>query len=394
MVKSDTGASGTMADKRDYYEVLGVDKNAGEDEIKKAYRKLAKQYHPDLNPGNAEAEAKFKEISEAWEVLSDPEKKSRYDQFGFAGVDPNYGAGQPGAGSYGGYGGFDVDIGDIFSSFFGGGFGGGASSRNAPRRGDDIERSMTITFEEAVFGCSKDITVSRVEKCAECGGSGAAKGTSAETCQTCRGSGQVRQTRRTALGSFTSTAPCSACNGRGKVIKTPCKNCGGNGFARKNRTITVQIPAGIDDGRTIILRGQGNHGANGGPAGDLHVHIRVTRHEIFERDGANLLCTVPVTFSQAALGAEIEIPSLEGPMKFTIPDGIQSGTVLKIRNKGITIVNTKNRGDYLLTVIVETPKNLNSKQKELLRELGKITDERNNAKGKSFFEKMKNLFNN
>ena len=381
-----------MADKRDYYEVLGVSKDAGEDEIKKAYRKLAKQYHPDLNPGNAEAEAKFKEISEAWEILSDPEKKSRYDQFGFAGVDPNYGAGQPGGGYGGGYGGFDVDIGDIFSSIFGGGFGGGGSSRNAPRRGDDIDRSITISFEEAVFGCSKDITVNRIEKCASCGGTGAEKGTSPETCQTCRGTGQVRQTRRTALGSFSTTAPCSACNGKGKVIKTPCKDCNGNAYVRKTRTITVQIPAGIDDARTIILRGQGSHGANNGPAGDLHVLVRVTKHPIFERDGANLLCTVPVTFTQAALGAEIEIPSLEGPMKYTIPDGIQSGTVLRIKNKGITIVNSKNRGDYLLTVIVETPKNLNSKQKELLKELGKITDERNNAKGKSFFEKMKELF--
>ncbi len=379
-----------MADKRDYYDVLGVDKSASDDEIKRAYRKLAKKYHPDMNPGDKEAEAKFKEVNEAYEVLSDGEKKSRYDQFGFAGVDPNYGADQGG----GGFGGFDVDLGDIFGSIFGGGFGGGsAAARSAPRRGDDLERSLQITFEEAVFGCSKDITVNRIEKCPDCAGSGAAKGTSPETCPICRGTGQVRSTRRTALGSFTTSSVCNNCGGKGKVIKTPCPTCGGNGYSRRTRTITVQVPAGIDDSRVIILRGQGNHGINNGPAGDLHVLIRVSRHAIFERDGSNLLCTVPVTFTQAALGAEIEIPSLEGPMKYTIPEGIQSGTVLRIRGKGITNLNTRNRGDYMLTVVVETPRNLSVRQKELLRELGEISSERNNAKGKSFFEKMKDWLN-
>jgi molecular chaperone DnaJ len=385
-----------MAEKRDYYEVLGLTKGAGEDEIKKAYRKLAKQYHPDMNPGDKAAEAKFKEVSEAYEVLSDPEKKQRYDQFGFAGVDPNYGAGQPGGG-FGGFGGgfgFDMgDIGDIFSSFFGG-FGGGAASRNAPRRGDDIERSVTLTFEEAAFGCSKDVSVSRIERCDVCEGSGAAKGTSAETCPTCHGSGQVRATRRTALGTISTAAVCDTCEGAGKIVKNPCESCRGQGLVRKNRTIKVTIPAGINHGQTIIIRGQGGHGLNNGPSGDLHVVVSIKKHEIFSRDGDTLLCTVPISFAEAALGAELEIPSLDGPMKYTIPEGVQSGTVFRIKNKGIQKINSKLRGDYLLTVVVETPRNLNSKQKELLTQLAASMDDKNNTEQKSFFGKMKDLFKN
>ena len=378
--------------KRDYYEVLGVSKTASDDEIKRAYRKLAKQYHPDMNPGNKEAEAKFKEVNEAYEVLSDSDKKGRYDQFGFAGVDPNYGVGQGGYGGYaGGFGGFGMD--DIFSSIFGGGgfggFGGGAQARNAPRRGEDLERTIQITFEEAAFGCSKDVTVARVEKCDSCGGSGAAKGSTVETCATCKGTGQVRTTRRTALGMISTTGVCQACGGKGKTIKQPCTACKGAGQTRRSRTISVKIPAGIDDDQTVVLRGQGNQGANGGPAGDLLVTVRVAKHEFFTRNGSNLHCTIPVSFTQAALGDEIEVPSLEGTFKYSIPEGVQSGAVFRIKNRGIAIVNTKNRGDYLLTIEVETPKNLSSKQKELLRELENLSQDKNNAHKKSFWDKVK-----
>ncbi len=387
-----------MADKRDYYEVLGVSKSASDDELKKAYRKLAKQYHPDINPGNKEAEAKFKEVNEAYEVLSDPQKKSKYDQFGFAGVDPSYAASQGGYGGYGGYGsgfgGFDMgDIGDIFSSIFGGGFGGSAQARNAPRQGEDIQRTLQITFEEAVFGCSKDVSVSRIEKCDSCGGSGAAKGSSAETCPTCRGTGQVRTMRRTALGTVSTTGACQNCGGKGKIIKKPCADCSGNGYVRKNRTISVKIPAGIDNDQTVILRGQGSHGMNGGPAGDLLITLRVSPHEFFTRDGSNLLCTVPVTFTQAALGDEIDVPGLEGTFKYQIPEGIQSGTVIRIRGKGITQVNSKSKGDYLLRIDVETPKNLNGRQKELLRELASLSGGKNNTQRENFFDKVKRKFN-
>ena len=384
-----------MADKRDYYEVLGVGKNAGEDEIKKAYRRLAKQYHPDMNPGNKEAEVRFKEITEAYEVLSDTEKRKRYDQFGFAGVDPTYGAGQPGGGAYtGGFGFDDFDIGgfgDIFDSIFGG-FGRGAAARNAPRRGEDLERALVITFEEAAFGCTKDVSVNRIEKCDVCDGSGAEKGTSADTCPICRGTGQVRTTRRTVLGTMSTTGVCHNCEGRGKVIKYPCKSCSGSGYKRRTRTISVNIPAGIDDGQTVVLRGQGGHGYNNGAPGDLHINIKVKPHEIFQREGFNLVCAVPVTFAQAALGGEIEIPTLEGPYKYQIPEGTQSGTVFRIKNKGIVHVNSKDRGDYLLRVVVETPRNLSVRQKELLRELDQISSDRNNAQRKNFFERMKNLF--
>ncbi len=385
-----------MADKRDYYEVLGLSKGASEEEIKKAYRKLAKQYHPDMNPGDKEAEAKFKEVNEAYQVLTDPEKRRMYDQFGHAGVDPTYGAGQSGGGNFGGFGGFSGfgfdmgDIGDIFSSFFGG-FSQGAA-RNAPRAGDDIERTVTLTFEEAAFGCSKDVTINRLEQCDVCGGTGAAKGSSPETCPTCHGSGQVRTTRRTVLGTISISSVCSTCGGKGKVVKNPCDACRGNGVLRKSRTIKVKIPAGINHGQSVILRGQGDTGFNGGPNGDLHIEVSIKKHEIFSRDGDTLLCTVPISFTEAALGAEIEIPSLEGPMKYTIPEGVQSGTVFRIKGKGIPKLNSKLRGDYLLTVVVETPRNLTAKQKELLQQLAATMDEKNQTEQKSFFGKMKDKF--
>ncbi|MBR6740259.1 MAG: molecular chaperone DnaJ [Clostridia bacterium] len=382
-----------MADKRDYYEVLGLTKTASDDEIKKSFRKLAKQYHPDLHPGDKEAEVKFKEINEAYEVLSDADKKSRYDQFGFAGVDPNYGAGQPGGG-YGGYGGgFDMgDIGDIFSSFFGG-FGGQGVPRNAPRRGEDIGREVTITFEEAAFGCTKDVSVSRIESCPDCSGSGAKKGSSAETCSVCHGSGQTRVSKRTPFGVVSTSGVCQSCGGKGKVIKDPCTTCRGQGAVRKNRTISVNIPAGIDDDQTVILRSQGSAGANGGPSGDLHITVNVRRHEFFDRDGYDLLCTVPISFTQAALGDTVRIPGLDGDFDYDIPEGVQSGTVFRIKGKGIRQPGSKLRGDYRLTVTVETPKNLSSRQKDLLRELEKISDgKKNNSARESFFEKVKKKF--
>ena len=381
-------------EKRDYYEVLGVEKSASEDEIKRAYRKMAKQYHPDLHPGDKEAEVKFKEVNEAYEVLSDAQKKSKYDQFGFAGVDPNYGAGA--GGGYGGYTNVDMgDFGDIFSSIFGGGFGGfggfgnSAQARNMPRRGEDLERSIQITFEEAAFGCAKDVTVARVEKCDECGGSGAAKGTTADSCPVCHGSGQVRTSRRTAMGVISTTGVCQNCGGKGKVIKTPCAKCKGAGSTRRTRTISVKIPAGIDDDQTVILRGQGNQGSNGGPSGDLLVTVRVAKHEYFKRDGSDLLVTVPVSFTQAALGDELELPSLDGSFKYSIPEGVQSGTTFRIRNRGIAVINSKSRGDYVLTITVETPRSLSAKQKELLRELESTSQDKNNAQKKSFWDKVR-----
>ena len=305
--------------KRDYYEVLGVQKGASEEEIKKAYKKMARKYHPDLNPGDKDAEEKFKEVNEAYEVLSDSEKKARYDQFGFAGVDPNFGAG---GGGYGGGAGFDFgDLGDIFGSFFGGGFGGGQTRRNpnAPQRGESIRMNLTISFEEAAFGCEKELELDRYESCETCHGSGAAPGTSPETCPDCGGSGVVQTRRQTPMGVFASTAPCSRCGGRGKIIKEPCKDCRGSGMVRRRRKIQASVPAGIDNGQTISIRGQGHAGKNGGPAGDLLVTITVRPHELFRREGTSVLCEAPITFPQAVLGAELEIPTIDGKVNTTSP---------------------------------------------------------------------------
>ncbi len=344
--------------KRDYYEELGIDKSADADAIKKAYRSLAKKYHPDMNPGNAEAEAKFKAVNEAYAVLSDPDKKARYDQYGFAGVDPNMGGG------YGAdFGGFD--FGDIFSTFFGGG--GGGSRRNAPMRGEDLQYRLTLTFEEAAFGCKKTISYPKVQKCADCAGSGAAPGSSPETCASCRGSGQVRVQQRTALGMFQTTRTCEACGGSGKIIQKPCKNCSGKGYVRINKTLDVTVPAGIDNGGRLGLQGQGNDGRNGGPSGDLVIVVTVKPHKIFERDGYNLYCEVPISFAQAVLGAELNIPTLEGDVKFTIPEGTQTGTSFTIRGKGIQMLRSSKKGDLIFTVKVVVPKNLSGAQKDLLR---------------------------
>lgn len=382
-----------MADKRDYYEVLGVNKGASDDEIKKAYRKMAKEYHPDLHPGDKVAEAKFKEVGEAYEVLSDPQKKSRYDQFGHAGVDPNFGGG----GAGGGWGGVDVDfgdIGDIFSSIFGGGFGGGSRRQNpnAPRQGTDVGASVFISFEEAAKGCKKKVKVERVTTCSDCSGSGARRGTSPTTCPVCGGSGMVNHQQRTPFGVMQTQSPCSRCQGRGRIVENPCPTCGGQGRVRKNGEVGINIPAGIDDGQVITIPGHGNAGVNGGPAGDLQVQVTVRPHPLFERDGFNIWYELPITYAQAALGAEVEIPTLEGKIPYTIKDGTQPGDVLRVRGKGIPYINGRGTGDLLLKVVVEVPKNLNREQKKILQEFEAATGDKQYQKRKSFFDTIKKNF--
>ena len=374
-----------MAEKRDYYEVLGIQKGASEDEIKKAYKKLARKYHPDMNPGDKEAEEKFKEVNEANEVLSDPEKKARYDQFGFAGVDPNYGAGA-GGGAYGG--GFDFgDLGDIFGSFFGGGFGGQRRNPNAPQRGESIRASVSISFTEAAFGCEKSVTIERSEQCPTCKGSGCAPGTTPEICPDCHGSGTVQTRRQTPMGVFASNGPCRKCGGTGRLIHQPCSDCRGSGAIRKRRTIQVNIPAGIDNGQTISLRGQGHAGSNGGPSGDLLITVMVRPHEIFRREGTSVFCEAPITFTQAVLGAELEIPTIDGKVKYSIPEGTQTGTVFRLKGKGVPVLNGRGRGDQYVTVVIETPRSLNKEQKEALRRFSETLGENNYEKRKSFFKK-------
>ena len=377
-----------MAEKRDYYEVLGVSKNASEDEIKRAYKKLARKYHPDMNPGDKEAEEKFKEVNEANEVLSNPEKKAKYDQFGFAGVDPNYGAGQ---GGYGGAGGFDFgDLGDIFGSFFGGGFGGGGRRNpNAPQRGESIRASLSVDFTEAAFGCEKSITIDRSEQCPTCKGKGCAPGTTPEVCTQCHGTGTVTQAQRTPFGMMQSQTVCPKCRGKGQIIHQPCPDCRGAGAVRKRRTIQVNIPAGIDNGQTISLRGQGHSGKNGGPAGDLLITVMVRPHEIFRRDGTAVFCEAPITFTQAVLGGTLEIPTIDGKVKYDIPEGTQTGTVFRLRGKGIPILNGRGRGDQYVTVNIETPRNLNREQKEALKKFSESLGEGNYEKHKNFFGKKK-----
>ena len=374
--------------KRDYYEVLGIQKGASEDEIKRAYKKLARKYHPDMNPGDKEAEEKFKEINEANEILSDPTKKSRYDQFGFAGVDPNYGAG--GGGFGGGAGGFDFgDLGDIFGSFFGGGFGGTQQRRNGPQRGESIRMSVPVSFTEAAFGCEKDVTLERSEQCPTCHGNGCAEGTTPEICPECRGSGTVQVRRQTPMGVFATTATCTKCGGSGKIIHQPCAECHGNGRVHKRRTVKVSIPAGIDNGQTISLRGQGHAGKNGGPNGDLLITVMVKPHDLFRRDGTSVFCEAPITFTQAVLGAELEIPTIDGKVKYTIPEGTQTGTVFRLRGMGIPVLNGRGRGDQYVTVTIETPQNLNREQKDALRKFSETLGEGNYEQQKSFFKKFK-----
>ena len=381
--------------KRDYYEVLGVSKTATDEELKKAYRKLAKQYHPDLNPGNAEAEQKFKEINEAYEVLSDKDKRAKYDQFGHAGVDPNFGAG----GFGGGFGGFvmgAVDLGDIFGSFFGGGFGGFGGQRqanpNAPKRGASLRASMTITFEEAMRGVEKEINLNRTENCSTCRGTGCASGTTAEICPDCHGTGQVRIQRGAGGFAFTTTAPCSKCRGTGKIIHQPCPDCHGDGQVRRQRKIKVKIPAGIDDGQSISMRGQGNEGLNGGPAGDLLINISVIPDPRFQRDGYDLYLEQKVSFTQAALGAELHIDTIDGKVKYNMPAGTQPGTTFRLRGKGVPNVNGRGRGDQYVTVRVQVPTNLTGEQRDALKEYARTMGEGNPAPAtpvRDFFEKKR-----
>ena len=380
--------------KRDYYEVLGVQKGCSDDELKKAYRKVAKKYHPDLNPGDAEAEAKFKEANEAYAILSDAEKRQRYDQFGHAGVDPNFGAGGAGAG------GFDFsDFGDIFDTFFGGGggfggfggFGGSTRTRNpnGPIRGNNINISINLSFIEAAKGCKKTININRMVRCEDCNGSGAAAGTQPEICPDCHGTGQVMTQQRTPFGMMQSARPCSKCGGTGKIIKDPCKKCNGQGRSRKAVKLEVSVPAGIDDGQTFVLRGQGDDGLNGGPAGDVNVTVSVRKDALFERDGYDVWCDVPITFCQAVLGAEVTVPTIDGKVSYNIPEGTQPNTVFRLRNKGIAYINGRGRGDQYVTVYIETPKNLNKEQKEALKKVAEAVGDTNDEERRKFFKKFK-----
>ncbi|MEG1009453.1 MAG: molecular chaperone DnaJ [Clostridia bacterium] len=375
-----------MAGKRDYYEVLGVSKTASDDELKKAYRKLAKKYHPDANLENkAESEVKFKEVNEAYETLSDSQKRKMYDQFGADGPQGFNGAGGPfgGQGGYYSSSGFDGfsdfgDLGDIFSSFFGGGFGGKSTSKrqNGPKKGEDLNLRMEITFEQAFLGVEKEVSINRNEECDICHGSGAKVGTTVTSCTMCNGTGQVRQMQNTILGQVQTTRTCTNCHGTGEVIKEPCDNCKGKGKVRKQPKIKIKIPAGIDEGQTVVLRGEGEPGEKGGPKGDLYITIKIKNHSIYTRKGNNVYCEVPITITQATLGAEIEIPMVDGKKEIIkIPDGTQTGTRFTIKTKGFKMVNGTAQGDFIFTVIVQTPKRLSKEQRELLMKLANTMNE-------------------
>lgn len=386
-----------MAEKRDYYEVLGVDKKATDAEIKSAYRKKAKKYHPDLNPGDAEAEQKFKEVNEAYEVLSDPEKKQRYDAYGHAGVDPNYGAGGGFGGFSGGFGGAGVDLNDIFESFFGGagGFGGGGGRRNdpnAPRRGGDIHVGITISFMEAALGCTKTVSYTRQETCPDCGGSGAKKGTGVQTCPDCGGSGYITQQQRTPFGVIQNRRVCPHCGGKGKIVSDPCQKCKGSGRVQVTVKKEVNIPAGIDDEQSLALRGQGDAGINGGAAGDAIIVITVRPDPILSRNGYDVFVNVPITYSQAVLGAEIVVPTIDGKVQYTVPEGTQSGTRFRLRGKGIKYLNGRGRGDEYVTVSVEIPKKLTREQRKALESFEATLKDDNYEQRKGFFKTIKDLF--
>ncbi len=385
-----------MAEKRDYYEVLGIQKGASDEEIKKAYRQMAKKYHPDLHPDDPEAAEKFKEVNEANDVLSDPQKRQRYDQFGHAGVDPSYGAGAGGyGGGFGGFGGFSsgdgIDLGDIFDSFFGGGMGSRSSSSNpnGPKRGSDISTSYTLNFMQACKGYSASIDVSRSEVCDTCNGSGAKPGTTAKTCTECNGTGTIRFNQRTLFGTMASTRPCTKCSGKGKIITDPCQTCRGTGRVQKRQTINVNIPAGIDDGQILRVAGQGNMGQNGGQRGDLNVRISVKKDPLFERKGFDVWTEIPITYSQAVLGDEITVPTIDGNVTYTVPPGTQPDTVFRLRGKGIQKLQREGRGDQLVKVTLEVPKNLNKKQKDALVAFSEQLTEKNYEKQTGFVNRLK-----
>ena len=371
-----------MADKRDYYEVLGVAKTASADEIKKAYRKKAKENHPDLHPGDKNCEARFKEVNEAYEVLSDPDKRAKYDQFGFSAFDPS-----GFQSSAEGFGGFADILNDLFGGGFGGfgGFGGTTRNPNAPQRGGNVSAGVSVNFSEAAFGCKRELDVQKVEECDACHGTGCESGTTPEICSDCKGSGVVTRTTRTAFGMMQTQDNCPRCGGTGKIIHHPCATCRGKGMVRRQRKIKVDIPAGIDDGQTISLRGLGSAGRNGGPAGDLLVTVTVRNNTEFERDGNSVLYELPISIVQASLGAEVEVPTLDGKVKYSVPEGTQSGTVFRLRGKGIPYLRGGGRGDQFITVRVDTPKNLTGEQKELLRKLGESFGDKGLAKKKGLF---------
>lgn len=382
-----------MAEKRDYYEVLGLQKGASEAEIKSAYRKLAKKYHPDLNPDNPEAEAKFKEINEANDVLSDPDKRAKYDRFGHAGVDPSYAGG---AGGYGYGGGFDdfgggIDLGDIFDSIFGGGAASRRSNPNAPMRGSDISISLDISFMEACKGVSHEVEIARAETCDSCNGSGAKSGTTPKTCPDCHGTGYVRITKSTMLGSMSTQRPCTRCGGKGKIIDSPCPTCSGNGRVQKRKKVTIPVPAGIDNGQILNIRNEGNAGTNGGSKGDLKVRISVRRDSLFERKGNDIWVELPISYTQAALGDEVTVPTIDGSVTYRIPEGTQPGDVLRLKGKGVKYLQRDGRGDMMMRVVVEVPKKLTKAQKELLQQLEQQMNEKNFEKKESFKDKLKKL---
>ncbi len=386
-----------MADKKDFYEVLGVDRNATEDQIKSEYRKKAKKYHPDLNPDDKAAEAKFKEVNEAYEVLSDKEKRARYDQFGHAGVDPSYGAGGGYGGAYGG--GFDVDLGDIFNSFFGGGFGGGgargrSSDANAPKRGGDVHVSLPLTFMEAAHGCTKTIQINVMDTCADCHGSGAAAGTQPVTCEHCHGTGYVTVQKQSMFGTvMRSSSPCPVCGGKGKTIASPCGKCSGSGRVRIKRKLEVTVPAGIDDDQSLQLSGRGDAGLNGGPNGNVIVVVSVRPDPLFERRRYDVSVNVPISFTQAALGDEVTVPTVDGKIKFTVPDGTQPGSVFRLKGKGIQYLNKGGRGDQYVEVQVEIPKKLNKEQKASLKSFDEsLSMDKNYEKRKGFADRIKKAF--
>lgn len=384
-----------MSDKRDFYEVLGVDKSANDAEIKRAYRKLAMKYHPDKNPGDKTAEEKFKEINEAYEILSDPQKKEKYDRFGHAGVDPNFGGGSGFGGGFSGAG-FEDIFGDIFGSFggFGGGFGGSSysSMKNRPVKGNNIEIVMNLTFEEAAFGVEKEIEFLRTEECVECSGTGGAKGSSSNTCTKCNGNGILRFKQRTLFGEQMTSRTCDQCSGKGKTYDKQCDTCKGRGIVKKKRKMKIKIPAGVDNDQIMTLSGEANLGKNGGPRGDVYIRMNVARHKVLERRGYDVYCEVPITFVQAALGDELIVPTIDGKVKYKIEEGTQSGTVFRLKGKGIQILNSMGRGDQYITVNVETPKKLNEKQKQILRDFGASMGDEVYENRRSFFDKLKDAF--